>query len=305
MVLCRSSLCSRATEPHSFGLSLSKPGRSPSVLAELVEAGACWLRKHARVEGGGRESPGMRVTFFCFAKRKSPKKRRPPVCDPFAVRRGKPASGRLRGAPWNSLCAGARRSDNHGESDYEACALRRACSPRNRPAAGAASRGGTAEQPNSPHGPLLRSASRSRRAAPAPAPSRPSAAMARGVVRLRVPFCACREAQGRGCVRVPKDTRTSCTDSPQLSERSAQRAVSSAAHPLTEHRRLPVAQRRDTHSRVAFSLVTFSWRDKRKLLRRRAHTPAPALKPGMRLIQHPSPGFDKLSPNGQWKLSKT
>ena len=45
----------------------------------------------------------MRVTFFCFAKRKSPKKRRPPVCDPFAVRRGKPASCRLRGAPWNSL----------------------------------------------------------------------------------------------------------------------------------------------------------------------------------------------------------
>ena len=45
----------------------------------------------------------MRVTFFCFAKRKSPKKRRPPVCDPFALRRGKPASCRLRGAPWNSL----------------------------------------------------------------------------------------------------------------------------------------------------------------------------------------------------------
>ncbi len=44
----------------------------------------------------------MRVTFFCFAKRKSPKKRRPPVCDPFAERRGKPASCRLRGAPWNS-----------------------------------------------------------------------------------------------------------------------------------------------------------------------------------------------------------
>ena len=47
----------------------------------------------------------MRVTFFCFAKRKSPKKRRPPVCDPFAVRRGKPASCRLRGAPQNSLRA--------------------------------------------------------------------------------------------------------------------------------------------------------------------------------------------------------
>ena len=49
----------------------------------------------------------MRVTFFCFAKRKSPKKRRPPVCDPFAVRRGKPASCRLRGAPWKSLRCGA------------------------------------------------------------------------------------------------------------------------------------------------------------------------------------------------------
>ena len=47
---------------------------------------------------------------------------------------------------------------------------------------------------------------------------------------------------------------------------------------ITEHRRLPAAQRRDANSRVAFSLVTFSWRDKRKLLRRRAHTPAPAPK---------------------------
>ena len=76
-----------------------------AVRAARVEALACWFEKHAWVEGGGRESPGMRVTFFCFAKRKSPKKRRPPVCDPFAVRRGKPASCRLRGAPWNSLCA--------------------------------------------------------------------------------------------------------------------------------------------------------------------------------------------------------
>ena len=78
----------------------------PPVRAELVETWACWFEKHACVEGGGRESLGMRVTFFCVAKRKSPKKRRPPVCDPNALRRwGKPASGRLRGAPWNSLCA--------------------------------------------------------------------------------------------------------------------------------------------------------------------------------------------------------
>ena len=44
-----------------------------------------------------------------------------------------------------------------------------------------------------------------------------------------------------------------------------------------EHRRLPEAKRRDADSGVAFSLVTFFWRSKRKLLRRRAHSPAPAL----------------------------
>ncbi len=44
-----------------------------------------------------------------------------------------------------------------------------------------------------------------------------------------------------------------------------------------EHRRLPAAKRRDAACRVAFSLVTFFWRSKRKPLRRRAHTPAPAL----------------------------
>ena len=86
-------------------------------------------------------APAGEVLVLCFAKEKYPKERRPTVCDPFALLRGKPAAGRLRGAPWNSLRAGALRSDNHGESVDEACALRRACSPRNRPAAGAARRG--------------------------------------------------------------------------------------------------------------------------------------------------------------------
>ena len=223
----------------------------------------------------------MRVTFFRFAERKSPKKGRPPVCDPIASLRGKPASERLRGAPWNSLCAGARRSDSHGESDDEAWARGRPCSPRNCPAAGAASRGWTAEHPNSRTatrafaslGPIFRAQ------APRAAQARPSAAMARMDVRLRVPFCACREAQGRVCVRVPQDTRTSCTDLPQLFERSAQRAVSSAAHTLTEHRRLPVAKRRDARSRVALSLVTFFRRSERKLLACRA---TPGLHPQQR-----------------------
>ncbi len=42
--------------------------------------------------------------------------------------------------------------------------------------------------------------------------------------------CACGGALA-GCACVPKDTHASCSDSPRLSERSAQRAVSSAAAP--------------------------------------------------------------------------
>ena len=91
----------------------------------------------------------------------------------------------------------------------------------------------------------------------------------------RVPFCACREAQGRGwCVcrrthALRELTRRSCLNG------ARQRAVSSAAHPLIEHRRLPrCASAGVTRSRVALSLVTFFRRSERKLLHRRAHIPA-------------------------------
>ena len=112
----------------------------------------------------------MRVTFFCFAKRKSPKKRRPPVCDPFAVRRGKPAAGRLWGAPWNSLCAAraartatASQSTKHARSDARATPQ----PPRRR----RSQQGWTAEHPTAaqPFGPFLRSAAPAQREALAPA----------------------------------------------------------------------------------------------------------------------------------------
>ena len=81
-----------------------------------------------------------------------------------------------------------------------------------------------------------------------------------------------------------------------------QRAVSSAAHPATAPPQVcPVAQRRGRRLGVAFSLVTFSWRDKRKLPRRRARSPAPALgkgTPHRSASERSRPGFDKLSPNG-------
>ena len=126
-----------------------------SVRAEPVEAGACWFGRHAWVEGGGRESPGVRVTFFRVAERKSPKKGRPPVCDPFAALRGKPASVRLRGAPQNSLRAcGAPFGQPRRARARSMRAPTRMLTPqpprRRRSQQGWGSR--TSEQPNCPSG---------------------------------------------------------------------------------------------------------------------------------------------------------
>ena len=211
----------------------------------------------------------MRVTFFCFAKRKSPKKRRPPVCDPFAVRRGKPAACRLRGAPQNSLRAGALRSDNCGESVHEARALRRACSPRNRPAAGAASRGWTAEHPNNrtaehPFGPSLRSAWPAQRVAPAPA--RCGRAKQRPVWMF-CPLCPLwmrRGAQGLA------------DQGSRLSERSETERVRARPRQTRAPQVAPKRSAGDADSGVAFLLGTFLWRSKEKCLACRA---TPGLRP--------------------------
>lgn len=81
----------------------------------------------------------------------------------------------------------------------------------------------------------------------------------------------CRGAQSGGCADAPYDASTASSDWPQLFERStasADRVL--RRNPVIEHRRLPGASRRDTGSRVAFALLTFLWRDKRKVSRRRA-----------------------------------
>ena len=67
-----------------------------------------------------------------------------------------------------------------------------------------------------------------------------------------------------------------------------------------EHRRLPEAKRRDADSGVAFFCLLFLATQEKKV-RRRAHIPAPALKPGMRPNQRTSPGFDKLNPSEPWR----
>ena len=197
MVVARSLTCYRATEPHPFGLSLlkpvrqfnpfglslSKPGRHPQpVRAEPVE-GCALVVLRAFVKGGGRESPGVRVTFFRVAERKSPKKGRPPVCDPYAVRRGKPASCRLRGAPWNSLCAAraartttASQMTRHGRAGAHAHPA--TAPPQAQPAGGGQPNIQTAIRAVASLGPT------SRAQAPRAARAGPSEAMARRDVRF-------------------------------------------------------------------------------------------------------------------------
>ena len=51
---------------------------------------------------------------------------------------------------------------------------------------------------------------------------------------------------------------------PDQGERLSERSEFELDPGWTEHRRLPVAKRRDADSGVAFSLLTFFWRSKRK-----------------------------------------
>ena len=131
---------------------------------------------HAWFEGGGRVSARRpRYLFFASPKKSTQKKGDPAVCDPHAERGGKPASGRLRGAPWNSLCA-ARAARTTTASQW----TKRVCPsahppPRNRHGAGAARWGGMldSQQPTAnsqqqqpqPHGPSLRLAPLAQRVA--------------------------------------------------------------------------------------------------------------------------------------------
>ena len=243
----------------------------------------------------------MRVTFFCFTKRKSPKKRRPPVCDPFAVRRGKPAAGRLRGAPWNSLCCCAaplgqpRRVSSRGMGASTPM-------PTPQPPRRRRSQQGVGQpnlqQPNSHTGlcsarPPLAGACASRCAGWAERSDGPCGCPIRGF-----PSGCAWGAQGAGW-RVCRRTHA-------LRELTHRSCVSGAPQARSEFCGAPrdrapqVAPQRSegvADSRVAFSLVTFSWRDKRKLLRRRAHTPASALNTGMP-FKPARQSFDRLSLNG-------
>jgi len=147
-----------------------------------------------------------------------------------------------------------------------------------------------------PHGPLLRCAAlgpKSRAQAPRAAQAGPSEAMARVAVRMldvRVskPLLA---APASGRLRgehARKCAHASLTDSPQLFERSAPARSEFCGAPRNRpDAGRPFAQRRGRRLGVAFSLVTFFWRRKRKLLACRA-TPGLRLQTRHTAAKHPN-----------------
>ena len=266
-----------------------------AVWAERVEALACWFETHAWVESGGRESPGMRVTFFCFAKRKSPKKRRPPVCDPFAVRRGKPAAGRLRGAPWNSLrCVAASFRHPRRVSSRGMVASTPMLTPqpprRRRSQQGWGSR--TAEQPTSVRAIAALGPDFAARGACAREMG-PSDAKARGDVWFPAPLWMRRGAQWAGwrvCRRTHALrglTRCGCLSG------ARQRAASSAAHTAREHRRLPRSEAQGTQTVGSPFFWVLFFGEAKKSASPAGRLPASALGQGMLPNQRTQPETTK------------
>ncbi len=278
MVVYRFFVSGLLAARYPFGLSLSKlEHRCAPVRAELVEAWACSLiRLHACAKCGSRVvAPAGEVLFFASPKKSTQKKgdpqsATPSRCEGVNLRRG--GCGVRRGTRFALRAPLGQPRRVSSRSMGAATPM----PPHNRPAAGAATGGWTAEQP---YGSSLCSTSSRGRKRHALRRLGRAKQWPVWMSDSRVPFTMRRGAQGVGR-HGRRSARASCSDSLRLFERSAQRVASSAARPTPEHRRLPAAQRRDAACRVALSLVTFFRRDERKLLRRRAHTPAPVLHQG-------------------------
>ena len=125
--------------------------------------------------------------------------------------------------------------------------------------------------------PHLAGASASRRAGTAERSNGPCGCSAVGGSAAQPPAgCACGGAVAGWHAR--RSARASCTDSPWLPERRAQRKASSTAHPATDTTQVcPAAQRRGRRLGVAFLLGTFLWRSKEQVPRPPGRDPASAL----------------------------
>ena len=162
----------------------------------------------------------------------------------------------------------------------------------------------------------LRSAPNARAQAPRAAQRGPSAAMARVAVRmfgcLAIQPLLAAPASGRlRGEHARRSAHASLTDSPQLFERSAQARSEFCGAPRNRpDAGCPFAKRRGRRLGVAFSLVTFFWRSKRKLLACRAtpglrtqhehafQTSTPRFRQAQPERVGECTGFDKLSPIG-------
>ena len=255
---------------------LVEAGAPPlTVRAELVEAWAplasSRIGPHAWIEGGGRESPGRRVTFFRVAERKSPKKGRPYTLRPFASLRATCGARVQRGLARTRSTA--LRSDNREPLSAGRCAPRRIL------------KGTRGADIHTGHCfAALRSAQPAQREALAPREAeRSNGPYGCSAVRLfgSPTPCWLRLRRG-GCgvstrvgARVPRDlTRRGCSNGA-----AQQRSEFCGAPRNRPDAGCPFAQRRGRRLGVALSLVTFFRRRERKLLARRA---TPGLRPETR-----------------------
>ncbi len=229
-----------------------------------------------RAEAGSR--PGGRGTFLCFAKEKYPKERRPPVCNPFTERRGKPASSRLRGAPWNSLrCVAASFRHPRRVSSRSMGASTPTLTPqpprRRRSQQGVDSR--TTEQPEIPRAIALLGLACAALGACARDPG-PSAAMARVDVLHPVPLWMRRGAQGLA------------DQGSRVSERRAAARVERDPAKL-EHRRLPRSEAQGTQTVGSPFLWFLSFGDAKERDSHAGRLPASVLNLGMPSTRHAAP----------------
>ncbi|MNU97652.1 hypothetical protein D3C71_877370 [compost metagenome] len=209
----------------------------------------------------------MRVTFFCFAKRKSPKKRRPPVCDPFAGAAGQTCVVSVAGCAVELTAlrcsfvqtSTASQSRRHGRFDAHAHPL--TAPPQAQPA-------GVGQPDIRTSVRAIAALGRACAARGACArDSGPSAAMARVDILSPVPLWMRRGAQGLA----DQGSRV-------FERRAAARVERDPAKP--EHRRLPRSvSAGDADSGVALSLVPFFRRRERKEPKK-GRLPASALNPG-------------------------
>jgi len=235
---------------------------SSTVRAEPVDAWACWFEKHAGVEGGGRVvAPAGDSLSFASPKESKPRKgdpqsATPSHCEGANLRRG--GCGVRRGTRFALRAQLGQPRRVRARSMGASTPMLTPQPPRRR----RSQQGGG--QPNSHAGLCfarhhLAGASATR--------------CAGGAERSKGPWGCPNPGFPSGCAEERSGQRIrarDCLSATQWSEFERDPAG-------REHRRLPVAKRRAADCRVAFSLVTFFRRDERKLLRRRAHTPASAL----------------------------